>query len=290
LIRDMISKLEKEAEEEATEKAYCDEETAKTEAKKSELEDTVARLTSKIDQDAAKSAHLKEEVRTLEGELAALAKEQAEMDKIRQETNADYQTAKSDLEMGLGGVRKALRVLRDYYGGGASLIQDDKQFGAFMQQPAAPEHHSKSGGVGQSIISILEVVESDFAKNLAKEEQQESDAQSTYETTTQENKIAKLSKEQDVKYKTQEAASLDQTVSELSSDRETANAEFSAVMEYYARIKERCVKEPETYAERKARREAEIEGLRTALQTLNDETAFVQRKRRHMRGSLISAQ
>merc|ERR1719174_1711984 len=38
LITDMISKLEAEAKSEATEKAYCDEELAKTEAKKSELE------------------------------------------------------------------------------------------------------------------------------------------------------------------------------------------------------------------------------------------------------------
>merc|ERR1719393_321010 len=38
LISDMIAKLEKEAEAEATEKAYCDEEMSKTEAKKGELE------------------------------------------------------------------------------------------------------------------------------------------------------------------------------------------------------------------------------------------------------------
>merc|ERR1719352_1121666 len=83
LISDMITKLVKEAEEEATEKAYCDEQMAKTEAKKSELDDTVAKLTNKIDRAASKSASLKEEVVALEAELAALAKSQAEMDKIR---------------------------------------------------------------------------------------------------------------------------------------------------------------------------------------------------------------
>merc|ERR1719482_1772917 len=46
LISDMISKLEAEAKSEATEKAYCDEELAKTEAKKSELEGEISRLTS----------------------------------------------------------------------------------------------------------------------------------------------------------------------------------------------------------------------------------------------------
>eukprot|EP00446_Apocalathium_sp_SHHI-4_P027530 CAMPEP_0177237140 /NCGR_PEP_ID=MMETSP0367-20130122/45828_1 /TAXON_ID=447022 ORGANISM="Scrippsiella hangoei-like, Strain SHHI-4" /NCGR_SAMPLE_ID=MMETSP0367 /ASSEMBLY_ACC=CAM_ASM_000362 /LENGTH=707 /DNA_ID=CAMNT_0018688095 /DNA_START=64 /DNA_END=2187 /DNA_ORIENTATION=+ len=288
LISDMISKLEKEAGEEATEKSYCDEEMAKTAAKKSELDDDIAKLTSKIDQDSSKSAQLKEEVRVLESELASITKEQAEMDKIRMETHEDYTVSKKDLELGLTGVRKALHLLREYYGGGASLIQDD----AFMQQPAAPEHHSKSSGAGQSIVGILEVCESDFANNLAKEEQEEADAESNYQKMTQENKITVATKEQDVKYKTQESKSLDSTVAELSSDRETTNSELSAVLEYDGKIKERCIAKPETYEERSARRAAEIEGLKKALTVLNDETAFLQKKnRRHsMRGSVIAAQ
>merc|ERR1712060_58915 len=162
LIADMIAKLEKEASDEATEKAYCDEQIAKTEQKKGELEEDIAKQTSKIDQATARSAQLKEEVQVLEGELAALAKAQAEMDKIRRDTHAEYETAKADLELGLSGVRGALSTLREYYGGAASMLQDDSKFGAFMQQPAKPELHSKSGGAGESIINILEVCESDF--------------------------------------------------------------------------------------------------------------------------------
>jgi chromosome segregation ATPase len=279
LISDMIAKLEKEAEEEATEKAYCDEQMAKTEAKKSELEDDVAKMTAKIDQAASKSAELKEQIKELEGELASIAKEQAEMDKIRQEESAAYNTAKADLTLGLTGVRKALGVLRDYYGSSASLIQ----------QPTPPEKHTKSGGAGSSIIGILEVCESDFASNLAKEEQQEADAASTYEKVTQENKVATSTKEQDVKYKTQEAKGLDKTIAEISADREAANTELSAVMEYYGKIKDRCIAKPETYEERKKRREAEIEGLKQALEVLENETAFLQKRRRHhMRGTLAA--
>merc|ERR1712079_556867 len=77
LIMDMISKLEAEAE--ATEKAYCDEQLAKTKAKKEELDDDIAKLTVKIDQASSKSANLKAEVSDLESELAALSKLQAEM-------------------------------------------------------------------------------------------------------------------------------------------------------------------------------------------------------------------
>jgi len=280
LVTDMITKLEKEAEDEATEKAYCDEEMAKTETKKSELDDDLSKLTTKIDQNAAKSVLLKGEVKESQAELAALAKEQAELDQIRSEQHADYVIAKKDLEDGLSGVQKALDTLREYYGNGdASLVQDDSSFTAFMQQPAAPQKHEKSTGAGQGIIGILEVVESDFSKNLANEETQESDSSGQYEQTTQENKVARVTKEQDVKYQTREFKGLDKEITELTSDKDTASDEYSAVMEYYTKLKERCVAKPESYEERKKRRTAEIEGLKEALSILNDETAFVQHKR-----------
>merc|ERR1719163_1209677 len=142
----MIAKLEKEAEDDATEKAYCDEEMAKTEAKKAELEDDLSKLTAKIDKASATSAKRKEEVKELQAELATLAKEQAELDQIRSEQHADYSTAKEELELGINGVQKALSVLRDYYGGAASFAQQD--FTSMMQQPAKPITHSKSGGAG----------------------------------------------------------------------------------------------------------------------------------------------
>jgi len=276
LISDMIVKLEKEAEAEATEKAYCDEQMAKTEAKKAELEGVVAKLTNKIDRSAARSASLKEEVTELEAELAALAKTQAEMDKIRGEENANFRKAKAELDQGLAGVRKALGVLRDYYGGAAAMIQEE--------QPAVPQQHEKAGGAGGSIINILEVCESDFANNLVKEETEEADAASNYEKTTQENKVTRATKEQDAKYKAQEATALDKEISELSSDRDTTNTELSAVLEYYGKIKERCIAKPETYEDRKARREAEIQGLKEALSILENEAAFVQRSRKGKNG------
>merc|ERR1719223_329198 len=279
LISEMIAKLTKEAESEATEKAYCDEQMAKTEAKKAELEADVSKLTNKIDRAASQSAARKGEVKALEADLAALAKTQAEMDSIRRETQANFDVAQAELTQGLTGVRKALGVLRDYYGGAAALVQ----------QPAAPQQHAAASGAGGSIINILEVCESDFATNLAKEESAESDAAESYEKTTQENKVTKATKSQDAKYKTKEAAGLDKEISELSPDRDTSNSELSAVMDYHGKIKERCIAKPESYEQRKARREAEIDGLKEALSILESEAAFMQRGRKgHKRAHFMA--
>merc|ERR1719502_1451292 len=180
LITTMIAKLEKEAAEEADAKAYCDEETAKSDEKKADLTDETDKLKAKIDQASAKSASLKTKVADLEKDLAELAKLQAEMDKLRTDENAAYVEAKADLEKGVKGIGAALQVLRDYYGS-ASLLQ----------QPSPPAGHSASGDAGGSIISMLEVAESDFSKNLAEINQEEDMAQSEYDKTTEENKMTK---------------------------------------------------------------------------------------------------
>merc|ERR1712129_4085 len=66
LIEDMITQLTEEAAAEAQEKAYCDEQLAKTKAKKEELDGDIEKLTVKSDQATSKSAKLKEEVQELE--------------------------------------------------------------------------------------------------------------------------------------------------------------------------------------------------------------------------------
>merc|ERR1719217_1595825 len=195
LITDMITKLMNEAAAEASEKGYCDEEMAKTKAKKEELTDDIEKLTSKIDSDSSASERLKAEVKDLQKALAELADSQAEMDKVREETHAAFVTAKEDLEQGIAGVQGALEVLRNYY---------QAEEGSFMQQPAAPEKHEKSSGAGGSIIDILEVAESDFTKNLAEEETEEAAAQEEYDKTTQDNKINRATMEQEYDKTTQD--------------------------------------------------------------------------------------
>merc|ERR1712010_91098 len=104
-----------------------------------------------------------------------------------------------------------------------------------------------------------------------------------------ENKVTKTMKDQDLKYKTAEVKSLAKAVADMSSDKDSLDSELSAVNEYYAKLKDRCIAKPETYEERKAHREAEINGLKEALSILENETAFVQRKshqRRFARGFL----
>merc|ERR1719422_1778981 len=110
-------------------------------------------------------------------------------------------------------------------------------------------------------------------------------AATTYESESKENEIEKATKEQDVKYKTKESGELDAAVAEATSDRSGVEAELEPVLKYLATLKDRCIAEAETYADRKARREAELAGLKEALQILEGQAVLLQRQSaRSLRG------
>jgi len=249
LITELIAKLEKEASEDAEQKAYCDKEMKDAEAKKAEKSDTVSVLTTKIDQMAANSAKLKDSVVTLEKELAELASTQSAMDKMRKEEGDLFAEQDKSLKEGITGVEAALKILKEYY------AKEDTA------------HDAKDGAAG-GIIGMLEVCLSDFTKSLADITAAEDSAQSDYEATTQDNKEVKVAKEQSVKYQTKEAAELDKAISEASAERATTQSELDAVLEYLEKLEDMCIAKPETYAARAERRTAEIEGLRKALEIL----------------------
>merc|ERR1719218_166503 len=205
----------------------------------------------------ARSAQLKEEVSALQKELAELAATQAEMDKLRAEEKAIFEKNKPELEEGLEGVKLALKILREYY------AKEDKA-------------HVAGEGASTGIIGLLEVVESDISKELAEIISVEEAAAAKYEKETKENEILKVTMEQDVKYKTKESKELDEKVAEATSDRAGVQAELDAVLKYLASLEDQCIAKPEPYEERVRRREAEIAGLKEALEILEGEAVLLQ--------------
>jgi len=259
LIGDMITRLTKDGEGEASQKQYCDKETSETKQKKLEKEYAIEKLSTKIDSATAKSAKLKEQVAELQKQLAGLASSQAEMNKIRSEEKAIYTKNSAEMKAGIEGVKKALEILRDYYAQGSK---------------------GAAAGAGGGVVSMLEVVESDFTKGLAEMETSEASGSAEYEKVSYMNKVTKTSKGQDVKYKTKEAAGLDKSTSENGSDRDGVQAELDALTEYLTKLDKMCVAKAEPYAERKARREAELAGLKQALEILGGEAVLIQEKAR----------
>jgi len=262
LITDMVAKLQEEAESEATKKAYCDKELAESGQKKTDKTDDLDKLSVKIEEAAAQSALLKNDVARLEKELAELAGAQSEADKIRADEKALFESQQAEMQKGIKGVQMALKVLREYY------AKEDKG-------------HEDSSGAGGSIIGLLEVVESDFSKGLSELVATEEASAKEYKAMTDTTEIDIATKTQDVKYKTKEHKSLDKAIAEFNSDKESVTEELSAVNEFIGQLNKECVAKPESYAEKKKRRENEIAGLKDALEIMENEAAFIQKGSKH---------
>jgi len=291
ILSDMIAKLEREQVADMREKDYCDREMKRTESKQNDLKDDVAKLKSEIDQAASASTKLKSEVKELQAELATLLKLSKDMGEAREAGHKSYLKDKSDMEAGLNSIRASIHVLRDYYAQDkdedASLLQvqsgdtDSESNLEGDDQPSPPENHERSTSAGMGIIGLLEVVESDLAKNLAQLQTEEDDLQQNFEVETQQYQVTKHVKEQDIALKTKEFTGLDKRVSQLSQDHASDTEELAAVTEYFAKVKDRCVAKPVSYTERKEKREEEIRGLQETLSILQSQgSTFLQKSRR----------
>merc|ERR1719301_275271 len=133
LIEGMIAKLVTEANEEATQKAFCDEEKAKSEAVKDEKTMTIDQLSSRMGKASATKGLLEQKVKTLEAEIAALDKGTTEATKIRNEEKATYLKASSDFKLASAAVEKAIKVLKEYYA--SALIQTSAVKSSGKKQP-----------------------------------------------------------------------------------------------------------------------------------------------------------
>merc|ERR1719253_2594651 len=98
MIKSMIEKLLDEAEADATKKAYCDKEMAESQQNQDDKEEEIEKLTTQVDVASAESKKLKGEVSSLQKELGALARTQAEMDKLRADEKAIFTKNKPQLE------------------------------------------------------------------------------------------------------------------------------------------------------------------------------------------------
>merc|ERR1712196_718794 len=104
-----------------------------------------------------------------------------------------------------------------------------------------PETRPQSSDAGASIISLLEVVESDFRKSLAEAQTDEDAAQSEYDKITMRNKFDKIAKEKDVEYKGQQVVKLEKQLAQYRSDLDSKHSELDAILEYWNSLTAQCI-------------------------------------------------
>jgi len=255
MVEDMIAKLQQQAAEEATQKAFCDEELSTNQKKKEKKEGKLEKVDARIEKAEAGIAKLSGQIATLSTELAEIKSAVKVATDLRHAENASYRTAEADFSESQEACAQALEVLREYYeGAGASFAQVDQ---------AAKRDAS-------GIIGLLEVAESDFAKMLADARTTENAAVDDFKKLTADSKLSTATKSAEQKGKESEVKSLKTALANSSEDSEGISTELDAVLQYLAELKPQCETKVPSYAEIKAKRQQEIEGLKDALEILSE--------------------
>merc|ERR1719353_1561056 len=211
------------------------------------IEDMIAKLTKEAAEEADQKSFCDEEISE---------------SKKKQADHEEYLKASSDFKDSAAAVAKAIDVLSEYYNNAAFVQVASKQ---------APELGGAKSNVGSTIVSILEVAESDFTSMLAETEADESSAATAYEKLTKENTVTKATKQADVKGKVSQGKQLEVALGNYAENKATTTDELDAVLMYLDKLKPQCESKVMSYAEKKAKREQEIEGLKEALTILSGE-------------------
>merc|ERR1719324_2382055 len=222
----MIAKLLKEAEEEATQKAFCDAEMGKSKKSQDEKTMTLDKLQSRIDGAESTIAENTESIKALEAEIAEIDKAQAEATAIRTKENEEYLVASKDFKDSAEAVAKATEVLKNFYEGSFIQLSATTQLKSKSKQP---EMGGAKSDIAHTIISILEMAEEDFTTLLAETEATEDEAAKAYATLTDENKISKATKEAEAKGKASEVKSLTVQLGHSKEDHASTSSELDAV-------------------------------------------------------------
>jgi len=258
MISDMITKLEDAAGADAAKKAFCDKELGVTKEQKEDKTDEIAELHTKEEQAESRAEDIKEEIARLQAELSKLTKSQAVLDRLRAKEKEVFEASKAKLEKGITGIQTAIKTLKDFYS------KDDS-----------------GSAASSSIISLLEDTESKMNANLSDLVSDEETAVAEYNKITKENSVDKATKDQDLNYDEKMTKQLGKSIAELMSDEAMTEEELDAVLKYRAKIKQECIAKPETFEERKKRREAELAGLKQALEILDSEPSLIQQRVAH---------
>merc|ERR1719262_1098220 len=228
---------------------------------------TLDKLQARIDGATTTIAENTESIKTLEAEVAEIDKAQAEATAIRTKEHEDYLVASKDFKDSAEAVAKAIEVLKNFYEG-SSLIQLSATT-SLKSKDDQPELGGAKSDIAHTIISVLEMSEEDFTTLLAETEATEDEAAKAYKALTDENKVSKVTKETEAKGKASEVKGLTVQLEHSKEDHASVSAELDAVNSYIDKLRPQCEEKAMSYEEKKAKREAEIAGLKEALEILS---------------------
>merc|ERR1719201_2413190 len=271
MIKDLIVKLLEEANEEATHKGWCDTELGTNEHTRKEKTEAVETLTAEIEELTASIAKGTEDITMLTQQIADLDAAVAKATKLREAEKAKNTETIADAQEAQTAVAQALTVLKEFYAKAAKATAFVQKSGQEPPPVFSDEPYTGMGGESGGVVGMLEVIESDFARLQATTKANEATAKKEYDDFMNESELDKAKKTSDIEHKTQKKQDEGELLEQKKVDLSGTQKELDAALRYFDKLKPSCVDSGVSYADRVARREAEIDALKEALKILNGE-------------------
>jgi len=195
-------------------------------------------------------------------EQAALTKAMAEATKQREDEKATNLATIADAAAGVKAISQATAILKEFYDGHASLLQQVPEMAAYKGM------QSSKGGV----IGMLEVIETDFARLKAETEASEKTAAREYSTFMEESKASKLAKHNEEVKLRLDKDQLEFERSQTQKDLSATQEELARASTFFEYLKPNCLQVHVNWEERAAHRKEEIESLKEAWRILDQKS------------------
>jgi len=271
MIKDLIVKLMEEAQAETEQKGYCDTEMKTNKHTREEKTEAVELLYARVDELTASVSSLTDQIADLQKSLAELDEAVAKATEQRNEERAKNTQVVREAQEAQVAVEKALGVLNDFYAKAAEATSFAQAAHRAEPEVFGDEPYTGMGGESGGVVGMIEVIQSDFAKLEAEISAAETAAAEEYRLFMKDSKIDKTEKSADLHHKSETKQNHEQALQEATGDLHGTEKELDAAMAYYEKLKPTCVETGVSYEDRVARREEEMDSLKTALRVLNNE-------------------
>lgn len=280
LISDLIDRLEADAQGEADQKSFCDKAMSANIDERDNARTNVEKTAAEKTRNEAEKKRLAKDIAELSASIASLTKSLAEQAQLRNEEKEENLQTVALAKKGQSGVEFAIQVLSEFYGSAAaSYVQtgwvppnagrDNKTVADKDPDIFSTEYHGQQKK-SEGILGILEVIQTDFTRTIEETESQEADAESEFQMIEEDMKSEIAQKEKLKGKKSDRSIKVTDDITSNENSLAELGGILKATEEEFASLKPLCVEGEETYAERVAKREKEIEALKQALTVLEN--------------------
>jgi hypothetical protein len=279
MIQKMIFRLMAEQKDEDEHKTWCDLELEKTNISKTNKEEKIAGLESKINTGEAKATVLAEEIEDAHEMVATLEEHMKEATEIRQAGSKENAAAVEDAKDAQTAIAQATAVLEAYYKesgmiGSEVLLQSRHREPVTIPEEPSTWDASYTGiadpNSGDGIISMLKEISADFARMEADTLASEAMDKKMYDEEMSKCEIEKAKRAKEAEMKTDEKKRLTDKVASYAKSLKHTTSELEAVEQYSKDLSPACLEGSSTYEDRKAARSAEITALKEAQVILEE--------------------